>query len=143
MPALSGLVHPPPVSLPAMAKTFMLSVGLPLGGMLLVTGWKDMLKDKLNIEDRLAILELLAAALTLMVAISFNDTDARSPRARGVAIAGTIFILAVVVPMVGRQVKRAYRPNLTPEFTEYEAHCANAVGAWVLSVCYFFTHLPG
>jgi hypothetical protein len=110
--------------------------------MILVAGWKDMLKDKLNIEDRLAILELLAATLTLMAAIALNDTDARNPRARGVASTAIIFILAVVIPMVGRQVKRAYRPGLAPEFTEHEARCANALGAWVLSVCYFFTHLP-
>jgi hypothetical protein len=129
-------------SLLAMVKTFLLSVGLPLAGMILVVGWKDMLKDKLNIEDRLAILELLAATLTLMAAIALNDTDARSPRARGVATTATIFILAVVVPMVGRQVKRAYRPGLEPEFTEYEARCANALGVWVLSVSYFMTHLP-
>jgi nitrate/nitrite transporter NarK len=102
----------------------------------------DVLKDKLDIEDRLAVLELLVTALTLMVAISLNDTDARSPKARDVAIVAAIFILAVVFPLVGRQVKRAYRPNLAPELSDFEAKCANALGVWVLSVCYFFTHLP-
>jgi hypothetical protein len=84
-----------------MMKTALLSVGLPVGGMLLVVGWKDLLKDQLNIEDKLAVLELLVAALTLMVSISLNDTDARSPKAQGVAFVATIIILAAVFPWLG------------------------------------------
>lgn len=125
-----------------MLKTFLLSVGLPIGGMVLVAVWKEVLKDKLEIEDHLAILELLVASIILMIAIWANDTDARSVRARSVAAVATVIVGIVVFPLVGRQVKRAYRSDLKPTFTVREARWANAVGAWVLSVCYFFTHLP-
>jgi hypothetical protein len=126
-----------------MPKTFLLSIVLPLAGMAVVVLWKGLLKDELTIEDRLAILELLATAVILMVSVWLNDTGTRSPKARAVAAAAAIIVLAGVLPITGRFVKRAYRPDLKAPFTEYEVLWANALGVWVLFWCYFFTHLPG
>jgi hypothetical protein len=71
-----------------------------------------------------------------------NDTDARSANARSVAAVATVFVGVIVLPLVGKQVKRAYRPDLEPGFTEREDRWANAVGAWVLCLSVLLLHSP-
>jgi predicted MFS family arabinose efflux permease len=124
-----------------MWKEFVISAVLPLAGVALGVYWKDRLKDKLSTEDRLVILELLIATLSLTIAIWANDNDARSPKTRDVAAVATILIGIALVPWVGYLVKNAYDPNHQPPFTEEEAWWANACGGWVFAVTYFFTHV--
>jgi hypothetical protein len=124
-----------------MWKEFVISAGLPLAGVVLGVYWKELLKEQLSTEDRLVVLELLIATLTLTLAIWANDNDARSAKAREVAQFATVLIGIGLFPLVGKLVKGAYDPNHQPPFTEEEAWWANACGAWIFSVTYFFTHV--
>ena len=134
-----GLAWPPATRYrPGMGKEFVISAVLPLAGVVLGVFWKERLKDKLSTEDRLVILELLIATLSLTIAIWVDANDVRSAR---VARAATILIGIALVPWVGYLVKNAYDPNHQPPFTEQEAWWANACGAWIFSVTYFFTHV--
>jgi hypothetical protein len=124
-----------------MWKELAISAGLPVAGVALGVWWKELLKERLSTEDRLVVLELLVATLSLTVAIWVNDNDARSAQAREVARFATVLIGIGLVPLVGRLVKAAYDPDHRPSFTDEEAWWANACGAWIFSVTYFFTHL--
>jgi hypothetical protein len=124
-----------------MGKEFGISAALPLAGVVLGVYWKELLKGQLSAEDRLVVLELLIATLSLTIAIWANDNDARSMKTRGVAGAATLLIGIGLLPLVGRLVKDAYDPDHRPPFTEEEARWANACGAWIFSVTYFFTHV--
>jgi hypothetical protein len=124
-----------------MGKEFVISAALPLAGVALGVYWKELLKGQLSTEDRLVVLELLIATLSLTIAIWANDNDARSPKTREVAQVATVLIGIGLFPLVGRLLKGAYDPNHQPPFTEEEAWWANACGAWIFSVTYFFTHV--
>jgi hypothetical protein len=124
-----------------MGKEFVISAGLPLAGVALGVYWKERLKGKLSTEDRLVVLELLIATLSLTIAMWANDNDARSMDTRRVAAVATILIGIALVPIVGYLVKDAYDPDHRPPFTEEEAWWANACGGWVFAVTYFFTHV--
>jgi hypothetical protein len=124
-----------------MWKNLLISAGLPLAGAALGVYWKELLKGQLSTEDRLVVLELLIATLSLTIAIWVNDNDARSPKAREVAQVATLLIGIGLFPLVGRLVKDAYDPGHQPSFTDEEARWANACGAWIFSVTYFFTHV--
>jgi hypothetical protein len=123
-------------------KELAISVGLPLAGMVLVVIWKQLLKGQLNVEDRLVILELLVATLTLTTAIWANDTDARSPSARSAAAAITAVVAIAILPTAAVLVRRAYDPAHAHLFTDVHVSWANAMGVLVLFVAYLFTHLP-
>jgi L-lactate permease len=123
-------------------KELALSVGLPLAGMVLVVIWKQLLKGRLNVEDRLVLLELLVATLTLTVAIWANDTDARSPSARSAAAIITAVVAIAILPTAAVLVRRAYDSRQADTFTDVQINCANAIGVLVLFVSYLFTHLP-
>lgn len=134
-----GLAWPPATRYcPAMGKEFVISAVLPLAGVVVGVYWKERLKDKLSTEDRLVVLELLIATLSLTIAIWVDANDVRSTR---VARAATILIGTALVPVVFNLVKGAYDPKHEPPFTEEEAWWANACGAWIFSVTYFFTHV--
>jgi hypothetical protein len=124
-----------------MGKEFVISAALPLAGVVVGVYWKELLKDQPSTEDRLVVLELLIATLSLTIAIWANDNDARSLKARGVAGAATMLIGIGLLPLVGNLVKDAYDPDHRPPFTKQEARWANACGAWIFSVTYFFTHV--
>src|SRR5215212_3759148 len=113
-----------------MGKEFVISAALPLAGVALGVYWKELLKGQLSTEDRLVVLELLIATLSLTIAIWANDNDARSPKAREVAEFATKLIVIGLVPLVGRLVKGAYDPDHRPRFTKGEEWWANACGAW-------------
>jgi hypothetical protein len=126
----------------AMVKELTISVGLPLAGMMLVVIWKQLLKGRLNVEDRLVILELLVATLTLTIAIWANDTDARSPSARSAAATITAVVAIAILPTAAVLVKGAYDPAQAGKFSDAQINWANAMGVLVLFVAYLFTHLP-
>ena len=130
-----------PASLAAMLKAAALSVGLPLMGMGIITLWKQVLKEELENEDCLAILELLVTALILAVAIWANDTDARSPTAQSVAAAIALIVSVGVFPIAARLVKDAYDPKKKHMFTREDVWWANGLGVEVLVLTYFFTHI--
>jgi hypothetical protein len=124
-----------------MLKAVMLSVGLPLMGMGLVLLWKQLLKEELDNEDYLVILELLVSAVILTVAIWANDTDARSPAARNVAAAIALIVSIGVLPVAARLVRTAYDPKQRHTFTREDVWWANGLGVEVLVLAYFFTHI--
>jgi len=124
-----------------MLKELIVSVVLPMMGMSLVIIWKQLLKQEVDNEDYLVILELLSAAVILTMAVSLNDTDRRSPAARDVAAVIAVIVGVGVVPVAARLVRSAYDPKQKHLFTREDVWWANGLGVEVFVLAYFFTHI--
>jgi dipeptide/tripeptide permease len=120
-------------------KEIALAVGLPLGAIGLTIRWKTLLRPKRSIEDYVALLEVLIAALVFSVSVLANDTGDRSINAQHAAsIAG--LALAISLVFAGALVKRAYDPDET--FSWQRAAILDILGLAVFVIVYWAINAP-